>query len=83
MLNGSDPMVGTGAEQFGTYDCMAVLEKENPAAPLDDQGVALHQLTKVETEMAEMMAEAVTVTEIKEGLKSRLFLFRSCMIQEI
>ena len=26
--------------------------------------------------MAEMMAEAVTVTEIKEGLKSRLFLFQ-------
>jgi DNA-binding CsgD family transcriptional regulator len=35
----------------------------------------LHQLTKVETEMAEMMAEAVTATEIKEGLESRLFCF--------
>jgi hypothetical protein len=40
MLNGSDPMVGTAAEQFGMYDCMAVLEKESAAAPLDDQGAA-------------------------------------------
>lgn len=40
MVNGSDPMVATAAEQFGMYDCMAVLEKESAAAPLDDQGVA-------------------------------------------
>jgi hypothetical protein len=38
MVNGSDP--ATAAEQFGMYDCMAVLEKESAAAPLDDQGVA-------------------------------------------
>ena len=40
MVNGSDPMVATAAEQFGMYDCMAVLEKGSAAAPLDDQGVA-------------------------------------------
>jgi hypothetical protein len=40
MVNGSDPNVATAAEQFGMYDCMAVLEKENAAAPLNDQGAA-------------------------------------------
>jgi hypothetical protein len=40
MVNGSDPTVASAAEQFGMYDCMAVLEKETAAAPPDDQGAA-------------------------------------------